>query len=188
MDTLVLKKTDKGLEALRTRDPALPKRLRTAFILFDGSKNVAQVMRLLPLSPALELEDIYGMLQAGWLELLNPSLAPQVPARTTPSTATRAATAQKGELSAQRPHIRNPSERYQQAYTLASTLVGEKGLRGFTLQLALEKADGYDGLLALLPRLQSALEPRQMRQLQAILLTPDKDDDASNTTMPVLIP
>ena len=48
MQTLILKKTDKGLEALRARDPVLPPRMRTAFILFDGNKSVEQVIELLP--------------------------------------------------------------------------------------------------------------------------------------------
>ncbi len=193
MDSLILKKTDKGLEALRSRDPALPKRLRTAFILFDGNKNVAQVMQLLPSSPALELEDIYAMLQAGWLELLNPSLAPQVPARTAPSAATVAATQQKAAASAQRPSIRNPADRYQQAYTVLTHMLGEMGLRGFKLQLAVEKADGYEGLLALLPRLQASFDAQKMRKIEKILLEPDSPSAGahtqdSNITMPVLIP
>ena len=191
MDALILKKTDKGMEALRSRDPALPKRLRTAFILFDGNKNVAQVMQLLPSSPALELEDVYSMLQAGWLELLNPTLAPQVPARTAPSAATMAATAQKAAASAQRPSIRNPAERYQQAYAAISGVLGDMGLRGFKLQLAVEKADGYEGLLALLPRLQASFDAQKMRKIERILLEPDSAPVASpdsNVTMPVLIP
>lgn len=195
MDSLVLKKTDKGLEALRSRDPALPKRLRTAFILFDGNKNVAQVMQLLPGSPALEREDVYSMLQAGWLELLNPSLAPQVPARTSPSAATLAATAQKATASAQHPSIRNPAERYQQAYTLITSLLGGMGLRGFKLQLAVEKADGYEGLVALLPRLHTAFDAQKMHKIEKVLLAPDSAPAAtaatelgSNGSMPVLIP
>lgn len=191
MDTLVLKKTDKGLEALRTRDPALPKRLRTAFILFDGNKNVAQVMQLLPSSPALELEDVYGLLQSGWLELLNPSLAPQMPARTEPSAATLAATAQKIAASAQHPSIHNPSTRYQQAYTLITNSLGEMGLRGFRLQLAIEKADGYEGLVAALPRLRASLDAKKMQQIEKILLAPDApttNELTNNITVPVLIP
>ena len=193
MDTLILKKTDKGLEALRSRDPALPKRLRTAFILFDGNKNVAQVMQLLPGSPGLEREDVYAMLHAGWLELMNPSLAPQVPARTAPSAATLAATAQKTATSAQRPSIHNPADRYQQAYTLLSDMLGEMGLRGFKLQLAVEKADGYEGLLALLPRLQASFDAPKMRKIEKILLAPDPSLAAeaaldNNVTTPALIP
>ena len=193
IESLVLKKTDQGLEALRSRDPALPKRLRTAFILFDGNKNVAQVQQLLPGSPAIERDDLYSMLQAGWLELLNPSMAPQVPARTTPSAATLAATAQKATASAQRPSIRNPAERYQQAYSLLTAMVGEMGFRGFKLQLAVEKADGYEGLLALLPRLQASFDAQKMRKIEKILLEPDQQPAAaaapdSNITTPVLIP
>ena len=169
MDTFVLKKTDKGLEALRTRDPALPKRLRTAFILFDGNKSVAQVMNLLPASPmAIELEDVFAMLQAGWLEMLTPTLSPQVPAQVVPVVPANAAApvAPPG-------HIDNPAERYQKAYAMTTALLGEMGLRGFKLQLAVEKAEGYQGMVDLLPRLKASIEPQKMQAVEKMLLAPD---------------
>lgn len=194
MESLVLKKTEKGLEALRTRDPALPKRLRAAFILFDGHKSVAQVMPLLPAALALEWGDISSMLQAGWLELLHPTMAPQVPAPSVPSAETLQAMQHRAVASAQTASIASPAERYQKAYTLTTALLGEMGLRGFRLQLAVEKANGYDDLVALLPRLQASLDPQKMRIIENILLQPDPAPPAdagsmaSNGTMPVLIP
>ena len=177
MDTLILKKTDKGLEALRTRDPALPKHLRTAFILFDGNKSVGQVMSLLPTtSPALlELEDIMRMVQAGWLELLKPSFAPRVPAPSAPVAATVRATpaaASVSTASSQAAAITNHGERYLQAYALLGVLTGEMGLRGFRLQMSVEKAADYHGLVALLPKLRTAIEAKKLRPVEKILLAP----------------
>ena len=177
MDTLILKKTDKGLEALRTRDPALPKHLRTAFILFDGNKSVGQVMSLLPTtSPALlELEDIMRMVQAGWLELLKPSFAPRVPAPSAPVVATvRATPAATSVSTASTPAaaITNHGERYLQAYALLGVLTGEMGLRGFRLQMSVEKAADYHGLVALLPKLRTAIEAKKLRPVEKILLAP----------------
>ena len=180
MDTLILKKTDKGLEALRTRDPALPKHLRTAFILFDGNKSVGQVMSLLPTtSPALlELEDIMRMVQAGWLELLKPSFAPRVPAPSAPVAATVRATpaavsvSSVSTASTQAAAITNHGERYLQAYALLGVLTGEMGLRGFRLQMSVEKAADYHGLVALLPKLRTAIEPKKLRPVEKILLAP----------------
>ena len=180
MDTLILKKTDKGLEALRTRDPALPKHLRTAFILFDGNKSVGQVMSLLPTtSPALlELEDIMRMVQAGWLELLKPSFAPRVPAPSAPVAATVRATpaavsvSSVSTASTQAAAITNHGERYLQAYALLGVLTGEMGLRGFRLQMSVEKAADYHGLVALLPKLRTAIEAKKLRPVEKILLAP----------------
>lgn len=174
MDTLILKKTDKGLEALRTRDPALPKHLRTAFILFDGNKSVGQVMSLLPTtSPALlELEDIMRMVQAGWLELLKPSFAPRVPAPSAPVAATVRATPTAVSTSTPAAAITNHGERYLQAYALLGVLTGEMGLRGFRLQMSVEKAADYHGLVALLPKLRTAIEPKKLRPVEKILLGP----------------
>ena len=177
MDTLILKKTDKGLEALRTRDPALPKHLRTAFILFDGNKSVGQVMSLLPTtSPALlELEDIMRMVQAGWLELLQPTFAPRVPAPSAPVAATvRAMPIAVSTSTASTPTaaITNHGERYLQAYALLGVLTGEMGLRGFRLQMSVEKAADYHGLVALLPKLRTAIEAKKLRPVEKILLAP----------------
>ena len=179
MDTLILKKTDKGLEALRTRDPALPKHLRTAFILFDGNKSVGQVMSLLPTtSPALlELEDIMRMVQAGWLELLQPTFAPRVPAPSAPVAATVRATPPAVSVSSvstasTQAAITNHGERYLQAYALLGVLTGEMGLRGFRLQMSVEKAADYHGLVALLPKLRTAIEPKKLRPVEKILLAP----------------
>ena len=179
MDTLILKKTDKGLEALRTRDPALPKHLRTAFILFDGNKSVGQVMSLLPTtSPALlELEDIMRMVQAGWLELLKPSFAPRVPAPSAPVAATvraspAAVSVSSVSTASTQAAITNHGERYLQAYALLGVLTGEMGLRGFRLQMSVEKAADYHGLVALLPKLRTAIEPKKLRPVEKILLAP----------------
>lgn len=190
MDSLVLKKTDKGLEALRTRDPALPKRLRTAFILFDGQKSVAQVLRLLPGAPnGIALSDITDMLQSGWLVLLNPSTAPEMPARGLEvSSDTAAALA-----ALQHSGVPDHAQRYQQAYSMVMAIVGQMGLRGFRLQLALEKASGYDDLVAMLPRLRTAIDAAQMRPIEKVLLhtgaaASSADGIVSNKNTPVLIP
>lgn len=178
MHTLILKKTDKGMEALRVRDPALPQRLRPAFIMFDGQKSIEQVMALLPSTGGQlqVLEDIKQLLQQGLLELLRPagtnqpltsasdivdSLAAPVPAPAAAAPAPAAGT------------ISNPGERYILAYAAASQLVSTLGLKGFRLQLQLEKAQGYEGLVATLPKLREVIDAKKLRPIEAILLGPD---------------
>ena len=55
------------------------------------------------------------------------------------------------------------------AYPLATQLTAKLGLKGFTLNLAVESAQGFDGLVELLPRLRSALGDEGVRPLQAVL-------------------
>jgi len=186
MQSLILKKTDKGMEALRARDPALPHRMRPAFIMFDGQKSIEQVMALAPSAGGQlqVLEDIKQLLQQGLLELLRPSDAGQppsnasdiidslaVPAPMPPPAAAAApvaapATASNAPAAAA---ISNHSERYIKAYAAASQLVSGLGLKGFRLQLQLEKAQGYDGLVAILPKLREVIDAKKLRPIEAIL-------------------
>ncbi len=209
MQTLILKKTDKGLEALRARDPVLPPRMRTAFILFDGNKSVEQVIELLPGNTGrLQLlEDIKLLIQQGLLELLRPAQSgemgswlshptPSQPAATAPAATAPAPVAsladerQQAARHATAPvQVSDPTDRYMKAYAIVGQLVGELGLKGFRLQLAVEKAQGYEGLVALLPRLREAIDARKLRAVEKILLAPDAVSvPASNAPTPAIIP
>lgn len=219
MQTLILKKTDKGLEALRARDPALPQRLRPAFIMFDGSKSIEQVMALLPASNGRlqVLEDIKLLVQQGLLELLRPAQASEVsgwlaspanpasephfledtaqaaveapqatPAPQPLSREERQAASRHASAPVQ---VSDPTERYMKAYAVASVLVSELGLRGFRLQLMLEKAQGYQGLVALLPRMRDLIDAKKLRAVEKILLAPNEVSvPASNAPSPAIIP
>ncbi|MFG5778343.1 hypothetical protein ACFIQF_14860 [Comamonas sp. J-3] len=219
MQTLILKKTDKGLEALRARDPALPQRLRPAFIMFDGSKSIEQVMALLPASNGRlqVLEDIKLLVQQGLLELLRPAPASEVtgwlaspvnpasepqlledtvqaeveaphatPAPQPLSREERHAASRHASAPVQ---VSDPTDRYMKAYAVASVLVSELGLRGFRLQLMLEKAQGYQGLVALLPRMRDLIDAKKLRAVEKILLAPDEVSvPASNAPSPAIIP
>ncbi|MDR2331185.1 MAG: hypothetical protein LBE58_16405 [Comamonas sp.] len=185
MQSLILKKTDKGMEALRARDPSLPHRMRPAFIMFDGQKSIEQVMALAPSAGGQlqVLEDIKQLLQQGLLELLRPSDAGQTPSNTSdiidslavpapmPPPAAAAAPVAAPAAAATNPAaaISNHSERYIKAYAAASQLVSGLGLKGFRLQLQLEKAQGYDGLVAILPKLREVIDAKKLRPIEAIL-------------------
>ncbi|MGE8319951.1 MAG: hypothetical protein ACN6O3_14480 [Comamonas sp.] len=161
MQTTILKKTAFGSQALKSRDPVLPQRLRAAFILFDGHKSVAQVAALLPTAGpgALNAEDVQSLLESGLLEAIadTPRAAPLEP------------------IAEPAPDPLSPSEqhqRYLHAYPLVNTLVVDLGLRGLRLQAALDKTQGYDGLVALLPRLREAVAAPKLQPLEKLLLEP----------------
>lgn len=180
MHTLILKKTDKGMEALRARDPALPHRMRPAFIMFDGQKSIEQVMALSSSAGGQlqVLEDIKQLLQQGLLELLRSGDA-SLPSASTNELidslavpAQAAAAASPAAQLAAPAAISDPSERYIKAYAAASQLVSGLGLKGFRLQLQLEKAQGYDGLVAVLPKLREVIDAKKLRPIEAILFGP----------------
>ncbi|MEG0921549.1 MAG: hypothetical protein RSD57_01895 [Comamonas sp.] len=220
MHTLILKKTVKGLEALRARDPSLPQRLRPAFILFDGQKSIAQVMELLPSNRGRlqVLEDIKLLTQQGMLELLRPAATwsvesdlrlsspdnepftdsayadstfthSQPNASAVPSPSPVDARIQASRHASTPAQVSNPEARYMQGYAMASQLVSELGLKGFRLQLSVEKAQSYQGLVALLPRMNELIDAKKMRPLEKILLAPDSVSvPASNAPSPAIIP
>lgn len=138
-------KTEVGQQAFKERSPALSARQRSAFILFDGSKDLDQVLSATS-GLGVTLADIEYMEQLGFI------------AR--PSAASDAS-----EL----PLERTPQQRYAAAYPLATQLTAGLGLRGFKLNLAIEAASGYEDLVALLPKIQDAVGERACRDLEKAL-------------------
>ena len=59
--------------------------------------------------------------------------------------------------------------RYQVAYPLATQLTAALGLRGFRLNLAVERAEGYAGLLNLLPQIEAAAGADKAAGLRAAM-------------------
>lgn len=137
-------KTEAGQQAFKARSALLSSRQRSAFILFDGVKSEAQVL-VMTAGLGITQDDIDHLVQQGFLA--NPPEpvsdpvampAPDHPAVDPVST-------------------RSPQERYMAAMPIATKLTAGLGLRGFRLNLAVEAANGVDGLLALLPKIQAAV-------------------------------
>lgn len=143
-------KTEAGQSAFKQRSPELGPRQRSAFLLFDGQRSVAEVLKATE-GLGITQADVEEMLAKGFLE-------PVARAPGNLATATAAA-----------PDTRTASERYTQAYKLATQLTAQLGLRGFRLNLAVEAATGLDDLVALLPKLTDALAPEAVRALKEAL-------------------
>ncbi|WP_312564638.1 hypothetical protein [Comamonas sp.] len=131
----VLIKTPEGQQVFKERSALLAGKLRSAFLLFDGQRTVAEVLAAtkgLGVVPA----DIEALQQAGFLQDLvvnTPELAP-------------AGIAQ-----------RSPQDRYREAYPLAVALTGNLGLSGFRLNLSVEGSTCYDDLAAVAPKIKEAV-------------------------------
>jgi hypothetical protein len=163
-------KTEAGQIAFKTRSGALPTRLRSLFLLFDGKRDVTEVLQL---SAGLGFSDvdITLLVDAGLLEAPS-GVAP--PAVDTVSTADGIPSANlqqdlaKGDAAADLA----PGQRYALALPIATQLTAGLGLRGFRLNLAVEAAMGLDELIQLVPRIREAVGNDKVRPLEQALGLP----------------
>lgn len=160
-------KTEAGQLALKERSPQLTSRQRSAMILFDGKKTVDQVLAATA-GLGIVATDIDHLLALGFLAPVEgsvpapsaPSAAPSLSAAAAPGAAAppvaAASAASKAEL-------------FSQAWPVATRLTATLGLRGFRLNVAVERCMDYDELLALLPKITDALGPEKTRELREAL-------------------
>lgn len=171
-------KTVAGQSAFKVRSDKFSTRQRSAFLLFDGIKSVDQILKMTA-TLGITQADVESLEQHGFIENVGDEIAPPGSAAAA-SVASGAATPTlgsilKGELSvppavtpsataatpqpSDQPQPRAPTnqERFARAWPLATQLTAGLGLRGFRLNLSIEKASGYDDLLKLLPKIQEAV-------------------------------
>ena len=152
-------KTEAGQLAFKERSVMFTSRQRTAFIMFDGNKDVAQVLAAMS-GMGLTPEDVEHMVAQGFLTPA-PGQAAPAPSSGAPAPANEAA--------AQAVSTRTPQERYKDAKPLATQLTASLGLRGFRLNMSVESAGGFDDLLALLPKIKEAVGPKACQELERAL-------------------
>ncbi len=164
---MIYQKTEAGQTAFKTRSAELSSRQRSAFLLFDGKRTLAEVLKAtLGLGiGAPDIEDLVvkGLLAApaGAGTAPPPVAADTLPAAIETGPAPGAAHAPAEEL--------NLMQRYQRAYPVATRITAQLGLRGFKLNLAVEAASGYDDLVALLPKIAIAAGDKAAAELKRAL-------------------
>jgi len=146
-----LVKTEKGQAAFNVRSELLSSCQRRAFIVVDGNRSVAEILALMA-PVGLKQEDLDTMLEHGFLEavrvdadLASPPIAPKASTKMT------------------------DKERYLLAKPLATKLTATLGILGFRLNLAVESASGTEDLIALLPKIQSAVGVPECKELERLL-------------------
>ena len=171
-------KTVTGQAAFKLRSDKFSARQRSIFLLFDGVKSVDQILKMTA-ALGITRADVESLEQHGFIENVGDEIAPPgsaTGAYVTSGVATPTlGSILKGEPSAptagtlpvtavnpQAPEQAQPrapthQERFAQAWPLATQLTAGLGLRGFRLNLSIEKASGYDDLLKLLPSIQEAV-------------------------------
>ena len=146
-----LLKTEKGQTAFSTRSEYLTSVQRSAFILFDGHKTVAEV--LATMAPmGLRQADIDSMLDQGFVAPVR-AKSDSVPNTTKPQVPVRM----------------TEQERYLLAKPMATKLTATLGILGFRLNLAVESASDAADLLLLLPKIQAAVGVQACQELERLL-------------------
>lgn len=172
---MVYTKTALGQTALQNRALALTPRQRSAFIQFDGKRNLAEVMKAtagLGVTPA----DITHLVELGLLDTVatqasaGVSVTP-VAGSISPIAAASAVSNSSNHTSAitQPGTVLSDQARYSKAYPIATRLTADLGLRGFMLNLAVESAGDLAKLRELAPKIQLAIAPEKFEELQLAL-------------------
>lgn len=159
-------KTELGQTALQTRAFALTPRQRSAFILFDGKRELGEVMKATA-GLSVTADDVNHLVTLGLLAPL-----PSAPSRAAPAVAAAGAGPQSVAALSQtadgHPTV-NAQAHYSKAYPIATRLTASLGLRGFRLNLAVEAAGDLDKLKELAPKIKEAVGAERFLELENAL-------------------
>ncbi len=157
------RKTEHGKQTFKEHNSDVNARQRSAFIMFDGVKDDATILRLMA-GMGLTVDDIRHIESLGLIEVMEgeqPAAASMnaatKPAGTSTSTAENTATAMTEQ------------ERYQRAYPVAVKLASGLGLRGFRLNMSVESASSYKDLVAIAPKIKEAVGDEKFAELARAL-------------------
>jgi hypothetical protein len=145
-----LAKTEAGQRVLRDRSVPLTARQRAAFILCDAKHSREHVLASTRAVGVTE-DDIRQLIELG--------LVAEVPD----------AAEVQAQAAAEAFHSRTPQQRYGDAYPIATKLTAGLGLRGFRLNLAVERASDHAQLAEIAPRIRDAVGEEAYRPLHAAL-------------------
>ena len=135
MTAIIYDKTDKGRDEITTRKYQLASRLRTLLVMVDGKQTVADLLKKVS-GLGLGEQSIQDLLEQ---ELIGPVAAAiqAEPAEIPPATVAEQAGTAQPEM--------NESQRFQMLYNFFNeTIKSAIGLRGYALQLKVERAANID--------------------------------------------
>ena len=143
-------KTPSGLEAMKNRSAILTAKQRAALVLCDEKRPREQVLHNLA-SVGSTLADLEFLKQQGFITEV---AAPEEVARDEAQRLLQATP---------------PTERYKNAYPIATLLAAGLGLRGFSMAIAIERATSYDELCAVANKLRPLVPREQYAPLHQVL-------------------
>jgi hypothetical protein len=177
MTNLIFDKTDKGREEIATRKYHLASRLRTLLLLFDGKHTADDVLAKVS-GLGLSAESIAELLHDGFLHALptpEPEPAPQLFSVAASDAAIAESAAPPSESHAGRvmPTGESQFEAIYHFYT--ETIKSTIGLRGYALQLKVERAGSIEEFRALRqPYLEAILKAKGVEIAKGLKLRLDE--------------
>ena len=166
---MTYKKTELGQSALQRRSVALNPRQRAAFIMFDGKREISEVMSAMA-GLGVTPDDVTHLVSLGLLEAHAEARTSPIPVGVLASTAI-GGTQLTTVLShtADGFHSLSAQAQYLKAISVATRLTADLGLRGFRLNLAVEATDSLDQLKQLAPKIREAIGPEKFLELENAL-------------------
>lgn len=180
---MYLVKTVAGQQAFKERHQDFAQRLRSAFLMFDGKRSLAQVLEAISATGVTQ-EEVLNLVSKGWLATPEQEAGAEddtgvaVSENSAPSLAPAAVQVASAVVPVYRKAVdaEDSQRRFKKAYPLAVGLTGRLGLKGFRLNLAVEAAMGYEQLVALAPRIREAAGDSAYGELHKALFTAESPD------------
>ena len=162
-------KTEAGANAIKDRQAApITRAQRSALILFDGNRSTGAVMDATA-ALGITRADIDQLVSLGLIEASkNPERSAEGPI-TDFASSTLAGRFGAMDLPVAPNDEGERIRRYKKAYPLATQITAKLGLRGFKLNLAVEAAQGFEGLTQLLPKIRAAVGDERVQPLRDAL-------------------
>jgi hypothetical protein len=166
---MIYTKTERGKAALQDRSSGLAPRQRSAFIMFDGKRSTADVLKATS-GLGVTAADVEQMVALEWLEpVADQPAPPAVTAAPAVLVAAESASslAPPGALGVA-PTLDSQAH-FLKAWPIATRLTAGLGLRGFRLNLAVESAGDLAKLKELAPKIKEAVGVDKFRELEIAL-------------------
>ena len=144
---MIYVKTAAGRQALKERSEAMPRKYHFPFLMCDGVRDSAEILSA-SASHGFTSVDLYEMVQAGFI-------APAPQATAPASAGSAVANSNAANAAAPTPSPQSAAL-FVEAEHLATSITAKLGLRGFRLNLAVERTNNLADLKALLPQIEDA--------------------------------
>ncbi len=167
MNASIYDKTEKGREEITTRKHQLASRLRTLLVMIDGKQSAADIMKKVS-ALGLTEQNLQELLEQEFIVEIAQQAESANGASESLTHATAAATSPVGDSSVA--PAMTDAERFQALYNFYNeTIKSAIGLRGYGLQLKVERAANIDDFRALrqayVEAVQKAKGPEMARSL-----------------------
>jgi hypothetical protein len=154
---MIYVKTAAGRLALKERSETMPRKYHFPFLMCDGVRDAADILAA-SAQHGFSSIDLYQMVQLGFIE---PASAEHVD--------TPVQQAQTAVIASENIATTVNTALLMQAQHLATSITAKLGLRGFRLNMAVERVNSLADLRALLPQIEETAGPLAVKPLTDFL-------------------